>query len=92
LPTKIRPIELVKHNPNLFHVELFDLNAAYGIAGGAATAATTSFGALFGYWYYNQKSRHQPANFYASIFLSFSRVALGAAVGGWVGYAKFGDR
>jgi hypothetical protein len=31
-------------------------------------------------------------SFYANLFLTFSRVALGAVVGGWIGYMKFGDR
>jgi hypothetical protein len=33
-----------------------------------------------------------PATFYTSILLTWSRVLLGGAIGGWVGYMKFGDR
>jgi hypothetical protein len=29
MPHKIREIDLIKHNPNLFHVKLTDLGAAY---------------------------------------------------------------
>ena len=29
LTQKVRPIELIKHNPNLFHVNAFDPNSIY---------------------------------------------------------------
>ena len=29
LPLRVREIELIKHNPNLFHVDLFDLKSAF---------------------------------------------------------------
>lgn len=62
------------------------------ILGGTSWIVSASAGGLFGYWYYNQKLRGSPATFYAKIFLGFARVTLGAGVGGWVGYMKFGDR
>lgn len=92
LSLRIRPIELIKHNPNLFHVGFFDLNNGFQILGGTGWLASTFTGAAFGYWYYAQKCKLNPATFYAGILLSFSRMFLGAAVGGWVGYMKFGDR
>lgn len=92
MPLKIREIELIKHNPNMFHVSLFDLGQAYQILGGASWLASATAGGLFGYWYYSQKLRSQPATFYTKILLSFSRIALGVFVGGWIGYMKFGDR
>lgn len=92
MPLKIREIDLIKHNPNMFHVSLFDVGQAYSILGGASWLASTATGGLFGYWYYSQKLRHTPATFYTRILLTFSRVALGSLVGGWVGYMKFGDR
>lgn len=76
----------------MFHVSISDLNSGYQILGGHSWAATTGFGGLFGYWYYLQKLKHSPATFYTRILLTFSRVALGTAVGGWIGYMKFGDR
>lgn len=92
MPLKIREIELIKHNPNMFHASPFNLGTTYQILGGFSWLASATAGGLFGYWYYNQKLRSQPATFYVKILLSFSRVALGVAVGGWIGYMKFGDR
>lgn len=89
---KIRPIELIKHNPNHFHVNPFDAPKAFEVVGGISWLTCTAVGGLFGYWYYNQKIRFNPSTFYMNIMLSFSRIALGAAIGGWVGYMKFGDR
>lgn len=76
----------------MFHVGIFDLNAGYEILGGVKFASSAALGGFFGYWYYSKKFRHQPATYYASLLLAFSRIALGVAVGGWVGYMKFGDR
>jgi hypothetical protein len=92
LKQRIRSIELIKHNPNLFHVSLSDVGTGYQILGGTSWLVSTLGGAGFGYWYYAQKVRLNPSTFYANIILSFSRMVLGAAVGGWVGYMKFGDR
>ena len=92
LPQRIRSIELIKHNPNLFHVGLTDVSTLFNILGGSAFELSTFTGAAFGYWYYAQKVRLNPTNFYTSILLTWSRVLLGGAIGGWVGYMKFGDR
>ena len=92
LTHRIRSIELIKHNPNTFHVDLYNLGEGYKILGGAGWSASTLAGAAFGYWYYAQRTRVNPATFYTGIALSFSRVFLGAAVGGSLGYLKFGDR
>ena len=91
LPARIRSIEFIKHNPNLFHVPL-GVSEGYQILGGASWLSTTVAGGAFGYWYYAQRTRLNPSTFYAGIFLSFARVFLGAAIGGWTGYLKFGDR
>lgn len=92
MPLRIREINLIKYNPNMFHVGLFDVPKVYETIGGHSTLACEAIGGLFGYWYYSQKIKHTPATFYAHIILAFSRVALGAAIGGWVGYMRFGDR
>lgn len=92
LSLRIRGIELVKHNPNIFHVDLFDFGKGYEILGGSGWLGSTLTGAAFGYWYYAQRTRLNPATFYTGIALSFSRIILGAAIGGWAGYLKFGDR
>jgi hypothetical protein len=92
LPLRIRSIEFIKHNPNLFHVPLSNVGTAYEILGGTGWLGSTIAGASFGYWYYAQKVRLNPATFYAGIMLTFSRLFLGAVVGGTVGYLRFGDR
>lgn len=89
---KIRQIELIKHNPNHFNVSISDLGTGFQILGGGSWLACTTVGALFGHQYYKLKLRHNPATFYASILVSFSRLFLGAVVGGSVGYMKFADR
>ena len=92
LPLRIRSIDFIKHNPNLYHVSIFDLGKDYQLFGGHAWLASTLFGAAFGNWYFSTKARLNPVSFYANIALSFSRLFLGAAIGGWVGYIRFGDR
>lgn len=92
LPQRIRSIELIKHNPNIFHVDPFNLCQVYEILGGSGTLATEFVGGAFGYWYYANKARLNYTNFYTNIALSFSRIFLGAVIGGWIGYLKFGDR
>lgn len=92
MPHKIREIELIKHYPNLFHVSPFDIGKDVEVLGGNKFLASTGLGAAFGYWYFSAKNRHTPATFYTHIFLLTSRLVLGAFVGGYVGYLRFGDR
>jgi hypothetical protein len=92
LPYRIRSIELIKHNPNLFNVTVTDVETDFKIIGGLPWLASTLAGATFGYWYYAQKVRLNPATFYTSILLTASRMVLGATIGAWVGFMKFGDR
>lgn len=92
LPYRIRSIELIKHNPNLFHVSNTNLAEGYKIFGGFGALNCGIAGGLFGYWYYSQKIRLNPTTFYLKIMLSFSRIALGTIIGYWIGYLKFGDR
>ena len=92
LPFRVRSIDLIKHNPNIFHVGLGDLNTGLEILGGNGFLASAFAGASFGWWYFGTKARLNPVSFYANIMLSFSRVFLGAVVGGSIGYLRFGDR
>lgn len=89
---KIRPIELIKHNPNNFHLEFFSPHSWWTVLGGANWAASATAGSLFGYWYYNQKLAIHPATYYVKNMIRFSRMSLGFAVGGFIGYLRFGDR
>ena len=92
LSLRIISIDFIKHNPNVYHVPIADLSKGYEILGGNAWLATTITGAAFGSWYFSRKARLNPVSFYANIFLSFSRLFLGAVAGGFVGFLRFGDR
>jgi hypothetical protein len=92
ITSKIRPIELIKHNPNLFHLWIYNPANVLQVLGGAGYAACAASGALFGYFYYSLKLKHTHPTFYTRIFLTASRVALGFFVGSAIGYNKFGDR
>ena len=52
LPRKIRSIDLVKHNPRVFHVWIWDPSSLYEIFGGHQFAVTTGLGGAAGWWYY----------------------------------------
>jgi len=52
MPLKIREIDLIKHNPNMFHVSPFNPSGAYQILGGNSWLISTTVGGLFGYWYF----------------------------------------
>lgn len=52
LSGKIRPIELVKHNPQVFYLSIFDLNNAWEIAGGLKTCAFALVGGMVAYTYF----------------------------------------
>jgi hypothetical protein len=90
--SKIREIELIKHNPNLFWLWVYNPVNIYNILGGYKWAASASIGGLAGWWYFAQKLRHNPLDFYTRILLRSSRIGLGAVIGGFIGYLKFGER
>ena len=52
LPLRIRSIDLIKYNPNLFHVWIYDPSSILNILGGTKYLATAATGGLLGYWYY----------------------------------------
>lgn len=89
---KIRSIELIKHNPQAFHRDIFDLGSNVQLLGGGYWLASAGTGALFSYWYYAQKLRVNPTTYYVRTLHTFWRLVLGATVGGYIGYLKFGDR
>lgn len=92
LPSKIRPIDLIKYNPNMFHVWIYDPVAIFNIMGGLKTDACAAFGGAFGWWYYTIRTRNIPDTYYIRNMRLFSRVFLGVAVGTAIGFLKFGDR
>ena len=87
---KIQRVDLVKFNPNHFHMEFFNAANMYSILGGAPTMAMGALGAAASYGYY--AAGGASANFYTNNMKVAGRVGLGLALGLSLGYAKFGDR
>ena len=89
---KIQLIELVKHNPNHFHLEFFDSSNMYTILGGPLAFAYAAFGGLFSVQYYRSQAAHMRFNFYLNNTRIFQRFTFGFAIGLFAGYLQFGDR
>ena len=89
---KIQRVELVKFNPNHFHLDMLSPQNWYEIAGGMPTMVFSGVGACFAYAYYAGQAAHLPYNFYAHNMRVFGRLAFGAALGFAFGYSRFGDR
>ena len=92
LSAKIRSIELIKHNPQMFYLSFFDVNNHWDVAGGAKTFAFALVGGLIGYSYFMNGQRGKPFNYYVQLHMGFARFMFGSAIGGGFGYLKFGDR
>ena len=59
IKSKIRYIELIKFNPNLFHLEFFSIKNQYEILGGALTLSYGLTGGFLGYQYMKGKLASQ---------------------------------
>ena len=92
LSSKIRSIELIKHNPQIFYLSFFDLNNQYQIIGGAKTCAFALIGGWISLAYFMGGQRTKPYNFYVNLHQGFARFAFGSLLGAGFGYSKFGDR
>ena len=92
LGLRIRPIELIKHNPQVFYLNFFDFSNHYEVVGGAKTFAFAAVGGWLGLTYFLNGMRTRPYNFYNNIHQGFLRGAFGALLGGYFGFLKFGDR
>ncbi len=92
LQGKIRRIELIKHNPQLFHLAPFSFNNIYDVSGGFKTLAFTVAGGLIAVSYFVNQAAYRPYNFYVLVHQSFGRFLFGSAIGGTWGFLKFGDR
>ena len=67
LGEKIRNIELIKHNPQVFHLDFYDINNHYEIAGGVKTLAFALAGGFITLQYFLNVRKSQPYNFYVNI-------------------------
>ena len=92
LPFKIRPIQLVMHNPNIFWVSPYDVPKAVEVLGGLPFLATAGLGAGISMTYYKFGQANIPATFYANVMKTWGRLLFGLAIGGYIGYLRFGDR
>ena len=89
---KIQPIDLVKHNPNIFWLSPFSVCSTYDIVGGHKTAFLTVAGASIAVKYYNNQTAHLASHFYKRNMHVWGRVLFGGFIGLSIGYLKFGDR
>ena len=92
LKNRIRPIELVKHNPQLFHLNFWSSQNQYDILGGGKTCLLALIGGFTALAYFRAGRLTRPYNYYVDVHLGFGRFFFGAIVGTGVGYLKWGDR
>ena len=92
LGEKIRSIELIKHNPQVFYKDFFDVNNHFELVGGVKTLAFAVVGGTFATSYFMMGQKTRPYNFYVNLHMGFGRFVFGALLGGAFGYLKFGDR
>ena len=88
----IQPIELVKHNPNVFWVNPWHYGESLEILGGFKFGLFTVAGASLSVAYFNAQNKHIPTSFYKKNFHVWGRLIFGAFIGGAIGFLKFGDR
>ena len=92
LSAKIRPIELIKHNPQLFHLEFFNMANQYEILGGGKTVFLAALGGTLSVAYFLGGRGTRPLNFYVNTHMGMARFFFGASLGTGAGYLKWGDR
>ena len=92
LTRKIQPIDLVKHNPNLFWYNPKKVAPLVDTLGGAGFLFSSAGGAMLAVSYFNQQNKNVPKSYYQKIYHVWGRIIFGAALGGWIGYMRFGDR
>ena len=87
---KIQLAELVKFNPQNFHMTFWDAGNMYTILGGAPTMVLGSLGAVASYGYYVAGGASK--NFYTNNVRVTGRLLMGMTLGLALGYQQFGDR
>ena len=87
---KIQSAELVKFNPQNFHLDFWDANNMYKILGGAPTMLLGAGGAAASLAYYQASGASK--NFYINNLRTTGRLMLGLGLGLALGYQQFGDR
>jgi len=87
---KIQRAELVKYNPQNFHLAFWDAGNMYSILGGAPTMVCGALGAATSFGYY--AAGGSARNFYANNMKVTGRLMFGLSLGLALGFNKFGDR
>ena len=87
---KIQRVDLVKFNPNHFHMDFWSAQNMYTILGGAPTVGLGVLGTAASLAYYQAAGAH--ANFYTNNLRVTGRLAIGLTLGLALGYSRFGDR
>lgn len=90
MQNKIQQIELIKYNPNMFHLDCTDPVTVFNVIGGVPTAACGVVGSLLSYGYYASQAR--TFNMYTNITRTQGRLVFGLFLGLAFGYNRFGDR
>ena len=92
LNNRIRPVEFIKHNPQLFHMNFFDVSQQYEILGGYKTLTMQLLGGVLAFAYFRGGRATRSYNYYMDVHGGMFRAFFGATVGTGIGYLKFGDR
>ena len=92
MSSRIRSIELIKHNPQLFHLDFWNPNNHFNILGGVKTLGASVLGGFIALQYFKGGMATRPYNFYVNIHQGLMRFVFGMGIGGGCGYIKFGDR
>ena len=92
LKHKIRPVDLVMHNPNYFWLSPYDTKNVVETMGGAPWVMSTAVGAAISLTYYKFGQSHVKSTFYVNNMRLWGRFIVGASIGGFIGFLRFGDR
>merc|ERR1712012_419841 len=76
---KIQSVELVKYNPQKFHLEFWNASNMYQVLGGAPSMTLGVLGAVASYGYY--AAAGQSANFYTNNLRVTGRLMFGLGLG-----------
>ena len=89
---KIRPVQLVMHNPNLFWVSPYDIQKSVEVLGGIPFVLSATIGAGVAVSYFKFSQVNARPNFYVNAMRTWGRFFFGLSIGGFIGYLRFGDR
>ena len=92
LKYKIRPIQLVMHNPNLFWLNPKNVCGVYETLGGLPWLLSATTGVAVSLSYYKFSQSYSAPSFYVNVYRTWGRFLFGLAIGGFVGFLRFGDR